>query len=155
MSDALVLITRKADKKIVQSIKYNYANNGEEGSFFIFNCSSRSFITGFNKNAPCVDGEWGDIIVADFNFDGKEDFAIRKRQSPMDAPIEPVDFYIQNDKGQFIKDSYLSSEFDILPDKIDARNHTISIEYGIGANPEPVTVVFKYNTVTQKWQKIK
>ena len=155
MLDAEVLITSKKDKKIIQRINYNYAKGGGPRSSFTFNCLSRSFITGFNKNAPNVDGDWGDIIVADFNFDGKEDFAIRKSASPMDAPIEPVDFYIQNDKGQFIKDSYLSSEFDVFPDKIDARNHTISVEYFIGANPEPAIVVFKYNATTQKWKEIK
>ena len=36
---------------------------------------SRSYITGVNKNMEVIDNNYGSFIVADFNFDKKNDFA--------------------------------------------------------------------------------
>ena len=68
------------------------------------NCNSiRSFSTGRNKNNDVIDWDWGDFVVADFNFDSKDDFAVKK--ACYNASII-YDFYIQDAKGNFIRDKY-------------------------------------------------
>ena len=66
-----VKIIKKETKKTIQMIHF--------GSGWLFDdaynkCSDvRSYITGYNKKAMVQDSDFGSIIVADFNFDGKED----------------------------------------------------------------------------------
>ena len=146
--NAHISIINKSDKIVVQRIRSFF----DEGPIdYAFNCTSRSFTTGFNKNVDAIDGDWGDIIVADFNFDGKEDFAVRTGAPGMGAPYEPCDFYIQNSNGKFVKDEYLSSEVQCFPDKIDSQTHTLSMVIAVGANPEVYKHIYKYNSKTHKW----
>src|SRR5688572_8680034 len=68
-----VTVRDKKTKKILHSKYFS--------SYFIYgnsfkNCNSvRSYITGKNKKTLVYDGDYGDLVVADFNFDGKDDFA--------------------------------------------------------------------------------
>ena len=73
----------------------------------------------------------------------------------MGSPVEPCDFYIQNDKGKFVKDPYLSDQMQLFPDEIDSVRHTLSISYYVGGNPELTERIYRYNEKTKKWKQIK
>ena len=100
---SLLIIDKKTNKNI-QTIKFS--------SDFIFekdykDCSTvRSFSTEINKKLVAEDNDYGDFIVADFNFDGKEDFAIKKDSGGNGGPF--YFYYLQNKKSKFIIDKFLS-----------------------------------------------
>ena len=62
------------NSKIVQKIKFT---SGDLYDAFKSDSSARSYITGKNKNAEVDDCDFGDIVVADLNYDGKEDIAVK------------------------------------------------------------------------------
>jgi hypothetical protein len=151
VSDVHISIIRKSDKTVVQNIR----SQSEDEQYRRFNCSSRSYVTGYNKNAEVIDGDWGDIVVADLNFDGKEDFAIVRAQAPTGAGIEVFDFYLQNKDGKFVKDIFLSSQMELCPSKIDTHNHILTTESYGSASAKIYRQRFKYNPATGKWANIK
>ena len=83
----------------------------------------RSYITGLNKNAKALKNDYGDFIVADFNFDGKEDFALKynanyKSSGPLYA------FYIQQADGSFKNNQFLTGKVGTFPAIIDSKQKT-------------------------------
>ena len=114
------------------------------------NCNDvRSYITKQNKNMEAPDNDYGDFIVADFNFDGKDDFAI-KYDSGGNAGSIYV-FYIQQDNMLFKKDIFLSNHVEFFPIDIDSKSKTVTTHahadvYGYYES------VFRFNTKTKKWK---
>jgi hypothetical protein len=145
-----VSIIRKSDKKLVQKIT-SY-NSDPLGDLRFFR-TSRSYITGYRKNASIVDGDYGDIVVADFNFDGREDFAVKTDQCPTGAGYETFDFFLQDKHGKFIKDKFLTTKMIGCPYEIDTRKHTLLISVPILCGSELWTRKFKYNPATGKWKE--
>ena len=117
-----ITITKKKPDKFKQTIRYS--------STFLYDsvfkrCSFvRSYTTGKNKNLEVGDNDHGDLVVADFNFDGKEDFAVVKESGWSDGPS--YIFYIQSTSGSFARDKYLSDEVVYFPSAIDPMNKTLT-----------------------------
>ena len=143
-SNVSVAIIRKTDKKVIQTIVSSYQGFG-------FNCSSRSYITGYNKDTLTYDGDWANIVVADFNFDGKEDIAVKTGAAANGT--EYFDFYIQNNNGQFIKDDFLSANIKATVHTIDYKNHVLITAAPAGAS-NAVTRTFGYDTINAQWHKL-
>lgn len=109
----------------------------------------RSYITGVNQNKPVVDNSYGHFIVADFNFDQREDFAIMHDIGGTSGPY--YSFYLQQDHQQFVKDDFLSDSVRFFPSKIDSqkkRIHTQAISGNVGVQEH----IYTYNPTTTKWQ---
>lgn len=144
-------INGKGTTKNKQKIEVNNPGFLFSGSFE--NCNAvRSYITGKNKNDEVMDGDYGDFIVEDFNFDGKEDLVIKKDSGGNGGPF--YEFYIDNGKGIFEKDTFLTNEVGHFPDKLDLKNKTITTyihanAYGYNEN------VYQYHFSTKKWKKVR
>jgi len=82
----------------------------------------RSFITGVNKNKWNLDHS-GYFIVADFNFDKKEDFAIINEEANGGSRYS---FYVQQDDNKFILDIFLTDSVFYCPAKIDIKNRRLT-----------------------------
>lgn len=115
-------------------------------------CSAaRSFVTGKNKNAEASDNDYGDFVVADFNFDGKEDFAVKRDSGGNGGAF--YDYYTQNNPGKFEKDAFLTDEMIYFPGTFNTRKKRL-ITY-VHANAQGFNEnVFQYNAVKKKWKYV-
>ena len=139
-------IIAKADKKQIQRItiapEYLFQNA------FQSCLAARSYITGKNKNAEANDNDYGDFIAADFNFDNLEDFAVKRDSGGNGGAF--YDYYIQDKRGTFKKDAFLTDKIGYFPGTIDARRKRLityihADAYGYNEN------IYKYNSTTGKW----
>ncbi|AWA31103.1 hypothetical protein HYN48_13955 [Flavobacterium magnum] len=124
---------------------------------------SESILT--SKSYPCVnnnsyatdtflksvDNDFGDVIVVDFNFDGKEDVALKREEGGNGGPL--YNFYIQSENEQFILDKYLSDEVAYFPYYIDSKEKTLSVRSRINSvsNEE---IKYLYNDRKQTWIRL-
>lgn len=117
------------------------------------NCNSvRSYTTGLNKNMESIDNDFGDLIVADFNFDSKEDFALKKDSGGNGGPV--YNFYIQNADGSFTLDNFLSEQMEFFPTRINKSNRTLITLVHANAY-ELAEHTYKKNVNGNKWKEIK
>lgn len=78
------------------------------------NCAQvRSFQTNVNSDKQFVNNDYGDFVVADFNFDEMDDFAIKIDSRINGGPSYA--YYLQDEKNWFVKDEFLSTEMKIFP----------------------------------------
>jgi hypothetical protein len=116
-----ISITNKRSGKTVQVIQYS--------STFLYDdvfkkCTRvRSYSTGLHSKAEAPDNNYGDLVVADFNFDGKEDFAVIRESGVTQGP--QYSFYIQSVSGIFNYDKYLSETMVYFP-KINRKKRTLT-----------------------------
>lgn len=142
-------IFKKGKSKSIQTIRF--------GSGWIFdsdfkNCNAvRSYQTHINENKEAQDNDFGHLIVADFNFDGLDDFAIKKDSGGNGGPT--YRFYIQNGKENFVLDKYLSDTVDFFPANISVKNKTLTTLVHANAM-ERSKMVYKFNSTTKKWKRI-
>ena len=116
------------------------------------NCNSvRSFTTKKNLDSKIIDNDYGDIIVADFNFDGKEDIAIKNSSGGNGGPT--YNYYIQNDRQHFDLSNFLTQKMQFFPFEIDNENCTLTIHVHANALQYRSTS-YKYNLNSHKWKTI-
>ena len=98
------------------------------------------------------ENDFGDLIVADFNFDGKEDIAIKREEGGNGGPL--YNFYIQTENQQFILDTYLSTEMTYFPDYIDSEKKTLHVYVRVDSlTEEGITYSYAENTKTWNVEK--
>jgi hypothetical protein len=138
-------VIRKADRKRVQMLSLR------SGVADIFSeCEAvRSYATGKHANEDVADNYWGDLIVADVNFDGREDLAVAEDSRNTGTTYG---FYIQSSAGTFIRDRYLSDGF--FPYKIDRKNKTLTTSTAASTGGYTETVL-KYDPRTKKWRVVR
>ncbi|MCG8577829.1 MAG: hypothetical protein MI810_23325 [Flavobacteriales bacterium] len=141
-----VVIRNKDTDSVIQTIRKNQelAWDSQES-----NCSHvRSYQTTLNLDLPVVDNDFGRLIIADFNFDGLDDFAFSYDASVTSGPI--YHFYIQQTDGTFIRQVFLSENMAFFPAIIDTEKkqlitHTHANTYQIGIR------TFQFNPETNSW----
>lgn len=70
------------------------------------------------------------FIVADFNFDNKEDIAIINYEGNNAGP--QFNYYLQTTNGEFLMDTFLSQDFRFFPKKINPSDRSLMISHPIG-----------------------
>jgi hypothetical protein len=98
-----------------------------------------------------LDWDYGDIIVADFNFDDKDDFAIKKGEGGNGGPA--YDYYIQNSDSTFILDKFLSDKLSCFPNHFNKTKKTLTTICRSTA-VSVVETVYRYDALTNKWSVI-
>lgn len=88
--------------------------------------AARSYTTNAGQDADIKDYDYGDLVVADFNFDGKEDFAAKNDSGGNRGPT--YNFYLQNGAGSFVLDKFLTERMGHFPDRIDKPAKTLLLE---------------------------
>src|ERR1700722_5654977 len=94
----LKLSVFKRDGKLLQTIDVD-AGSLHDDDAFKSSKNSRSYITGSGRNVPVEDFDFGDLIIADLNFDGNEDIAVKTGLSADAGPY--YTFYTQGNDGRF------------------------------------------------------
>ena len=98
------------------------------------------------------ENDFGDLIVVDLNFDGKEDIAIKREEGGNGGPI--FNFYIQSKNKQFILDKYLSNEMLYFPDYIDSKEKTLHVYLRIDSLSEE-GITYSFSDVSKTWSILK
>ena len=124
-----------------------YFKDGYKG----IDIDATSYSTGFQIKKEIVDSYFGNIVVADLNFDGKDDIALICG-SYVDAGPRYA-FFIQNGENKFVKNDFLTNEMGFFPCKINfKRKQLITISF---ANAYQVCkCVYKWNPKTNNWKRI-
>lgn len=90
-----------------------------------------------------------DIVIADFNFDGKDDIAIANEIS---MSGERYIYYIQQANQQFVIDTFLTNLMEFFPEEINSKNRTLITRVHVGACCESVWE-YKLNKKRTKWHR--
>jgi hypothetical protein len=96
-------------------------------SFMFLSCDSfASYSTNFNvKRSIADDNYFGDIVVADLNFDRLDDIAvINDTGGSTGGPL--YSFYIQTNEGRFVIDRFLTDTLATFPSVFDSKSKTIT-----------------------------
>jgi len=121
-------------------------------SSFLDSLNVRSYSTNINEKKQVVDNDYGFFIIADFNFDYLDDFALMSFESGNGGPI--YEYYIQCESKNFKKDSFLTTEMQYFPEKIDYKNKLLITR--VRANVNGVNVnYYKYNSENKNWILLK
>jgi len=144
----ITVITR-SDPQNIQMIHYN-ANYLNEDVFKDRNFV-RYYVPGKNKRAGDADNDFGDLVVTDLNADGREDFAVKNDAGGNGGPS--YNFYLQNDKGIFALDKYLTDSVGSFPKFINKENKTITtlVHANVG---EDCKSIYQFNPATGKWTRV-
>jgi hypothetical protein len=141
-----VQIKDKRSNKILQELSFSsFLFNDDDWA----NCRSvRSYITGKNVKKEAIDNEYGDIIVADFNFDSREDIALKCDAGGNAGPY--YNFYIQKPDGRFYLDPYLTDSMMLFPARFNGVKKTITTlgHSGVGHVGENV---YRFDAIENKW----
>ena len=113
--------------------------------------SDRSYTTNWKTKGQIVDNEFGDLVVADLNFDSLEDLAI-KCESGGNGGAEYA-YYIQDKKGHFYRDSFLTYEMGYFPHIINKKKRNL-VTY-VHANARQFGVhTYHLSAKTNKWKQV-
>lgn len=144
---AIELINKQNQKK--QKINIPLETN------FLFlkgyqNCeSARSYVTNINSDKEVPDNDHGYFVIADFNFDSEDDFAITIESGGNGGPIYA--YYLQDTNGLFKKDAYLTNKMKFFPINIDTANKSLTTTVHASAFGY-IKTTSKY--INKKWKVI-
>jgi len=79
--------------------------------------SMTSFTTGFHATREAMDNWVGDIVIADLNFDNRDDIAAVRDAGGNGGPF--YNYYIQSPDKKFVFDSFLTDSVSYFPSTID------------------------------------
>lgn len=109
----------------------------------------KSYLTQKNCDEDIVDNDFGDLIVADFNFDSHEDFAIKRDEGGNGGPL--YCFYLNSKNNSFEYDPFLSEKMGWFPVKIDSKAKTLTTEVHASASSYQETI-FRFDLILKKWE---
>ncbi|MGQ3014143.1 MAG: XAC2610-related protein [Flavobacteriales bacterium] len=145
-----VEIRQKKTGRVRQRI--TYGSGWFLDSEFAVCTNIRSYSTGLNDTAGVTDNDYGDVIVTDLNFDGREDLALIRNSGGNGGAV--YHFYIQNAKGYFERSDLLSDYMAFFPAEIDPLNKMFTTR--VRANISEVTeTVFMWQENGRTWVVVK
>jgi hypothetical protein len=142
---------------VVSKLRHQTVFTTTLASSFLFNSAyahcdaARSYTTQAGQNIDTKDYDYGDLVVADFNFDGKEDFAAKNDSGGNGGPT--YNFYFQNSASSFVLDKFLTERMGHFPDKIDKPAKTLVLESDNGLWYFKTS--YRFDTKSGKWHEIK
>jgi hypothetical protein len=123
LSDSLDVTVDIINKKTKASQQIHFGSSWMLEDAYT-NCNSvRSYTTGFNKTDEILDDDFGDMVVADLNFDGRDDIAFKQNAGGNGGPY--YNFYFQDKTGKFVINDFLSTSMAYFPYKIIAEEKTL------------------------------
>lgn len=146
----VVHVTEKENSKRTQNLTIEC-----EGFYLdsFDNCKNiRSYSTKVNSQLPSGDEhDSGNFIVADFNFDGIEDFALKSDPGGNGGPL--YTYFLQAEDRKFYRSNYLSDTVQFFPIEINSANKTVTTFLHANAYQKNRRI-FKYNLKAKKWKLI-
>ncbi|MBK7442043.1 MAG: hypothetical protein IPI65_11020 [Bacteroidetes bacterium] len=143
-----LFLTDKTTKKVIDNISVS--------SHFYFrdvfmNCKNViSYSTKINLDKEVVDNYYGDLIVADLNFDNKDDIAVINDSGGNGGTF--YSYYLQGIDNKFTLNKFLTDSMTYFPSKIKNKSNTL-ITYvpagvcGLGEH------IYQLNIRTNTWKQ--
>lgn len=127
-NDIQIIIKEKKSLQLIDSV---YIKNLGYFTTLEEKCSEAvSYRTNQNTIKEIVDNYFGFFIVADFNFDQKDDFAFLNGLESTSGPY--YDFYTQTKNSKFEKDLFLTDSIGFFPSSIDKKSKILTTEMTVG-----------------------
>lgn len=110
----------------------------------------RSYSTGKDARKIVIDNDYGDIIVADLNFDSREDLAVKTENNNGGTDYT---FYTQTKDKKFVLDRYLTDSVYSFPWKINRSKRTLTTMVSAGVRDALTT--YHLDSRTNSWTRVK
>jgi hypothetical protein len=110
----------------------------------------RSYSTGKNAGKMVTDNDYGDIIVADLNFDSREDLAVKTENNNGGTYYT---FYTQTKDKKFVLDRYLTDSVYSFPWKLNPGKRTLTTMLRAGVRDALTT--YHLDGPMNKWTFVK
>lgn len=112
-----------------------------------------SYVTGVNKNKLNTEDSYKCIfLVADINFDSKNDFMI---VSDMGAQAgNHYEYYIQQDNHKFVLDTFLTEQVSYFPSKTDTKRKRLTVESYAGGDVRKMIEDTYELDKTNNWKEV-
>ncbi len=152
-TDSCQIILSTFDKATTKKIQEINIQVEDLNTKVFKNCKEvRSYSTGFNKDLLIgEENDYGDLIIADFNFDEKEDIAIKIDVGVSGGPS--YIYYFQGENKHFDVSNYLNNTIRSFPVMINQKSKTLTTL--VHANTyERCKTVYHYNSKAKKWKII-
>jgi hypothetical protein len=144
-SISLIYLVNKNSGEYLDSISCSLVPREE------ISCNNNvSYSTNYNTSIECGDGHCGDIIIADFNFDGLDDIAIADNYIPRSILYS---FYLQSVGREFVRSDYLSDTIGHFPSEISKRDCTLTTTKLDSHSSFKVTV-YKFIVDENRWVEL-
>lgn len=143
-----LLIVDKASKKINDSI--NVYSHFYYSAHFVDCDKVMSYSTKLNIDRQIVDNNHGDIIIADLNFDNKDDIIVVNDIGGNGGTS--YSYFVQNSNKKFTLDSYLTDSITYFPSKIDPIKKTLTtyVHAGVCGLGEHI---HKFDSTNKQWRE--
>ncbi len=153
--DLTLYVIDKSSKRTVDTILLNtsYLFFGfleEEDTAFRYSTKTVLF---FSTKVNIEDISYeppADIVIADFNFDEKDDIAIANEITA--SAGERYNYYIQQANQQFVIDNFLTKKMEFFPEEINSKNRTLITRVHAGTCCSNV-YVYELNKRGTKWHR--
>ncbi|MEI7597569.1 MAG: hypothetical protein WCK02_17620 [Bacteroidota bacterium] len=143
-----VKIIDKKSKNLVDTLEITSAYFFDD--VFCNNNRARSYITEKNFKMQAVDNNYGDLIIADLNFDEKEDIAVINDSGGNGGPF--YSYYIQGVDNKFHLDKFLTDSMIFFPSKIIPKKSMLITYVHAGACGVSENK-FKFDKSTKQWER--
>lgn len=145
----IVISEKTGSRRMVDSVHHKLDFIHWSGFPDCNNCLS--YITGKNSKRIVMDNDFGELVIADFNFDGREDFAVFNDVGGNGGPM--YTFFVQNENRKFSRDPFLSDTMKYFPDDMD--NNKKQLTTVVHANAcEFCKTTYHLDTVSGKWIEV-
>ncbi len=115
-----------------------------------FNCDSMlSYTNIYNADRLEMDNYLGDVIIADFNFDNKDDVAVVNAMSNSGAFYS---YFIQSPDNKFVFNAYLTDSMSYFPKIIKSKKELVT--YVIAGACCYVEYHYRYLPRTKEWKEV-
>lgn len=125
----MVFVKSKSTSEIIDS--FSVTSLFYYSDMFTSCDSMTSYTTGYKSNRKVVDNYFGDIVVADLNFDGNDDIAVVTDCSSNGGPFYA--YYIQTKENKFVQDRFLTDSMVFFPSKRNIKDKTLTTYVHAGA----------------------
>jgi hypothetical protein len=116
------------------------------------NCDSMvSYTTKFNTKRPIVDNMFGDIIVADVNFDDRDDIVVVREAGSNSGSL--YKYFIQSGEALFRTDKFLTDSVAYFPDVIDSSKWQLTTR-AIAGGCCVSENIYQLDKSTKEWKRV-
>lgn len=122
-------------------------------SFMFSRCDNvTSYTTKFKADREIADNYFGDIVVADLNFDEKDDIAVINDGGGNSGPL--YGFYTQTSNKRFVMDRFLTDSVAYFPDRIQKSKRRL-ITLGHAGACCAGEHIYQLDKTTNQWKHIR
>lgn len=147
-----VLQIKVSEKGAMEVLDTIWISSMKLYDFMNRSCDSvTSYTTNFHSDRVSMDNYFGDLVITDLNFDGRDDIALIEDGGGNGGPF--YGYYIQSKIGKFRRDSFLSDSMTFFPSEINKHRQQLITYVHAGACCVGKHV-YQFNRARNSWRQI-